>query len=132
VPLELLHKDHSNNKDDTDIRVSELPAQLLTLASKFPETQFILCDPTNTSMNEQQVTAITLSLSKLLEFLNTSFKCCSCNSAQAKKFTLERYGIASNNASTADWQLPLKPIWVMILKLNGHPNLQQSTSKMHK
>jgi hypothetical protein len=97
VPFGLLHKDHSDNADDTDVHVRELPAQLLASASKFPETKFILHDPnTNTSMNEEQATNVTLPLSKLLEFLNTSFKCGSCNSAQAKKITLERYGIASS------------------------------------
>jgi hypothetical protein len=97
VPLGLLHKDHSDNEDDTDVHVRESPAQLPTPGSKFPETKFILHDPnTNTGTNEGQATNVTLSLSKLLEFLNTSFKCRSCNSAQAKKFTLERYGIASS------------------------------------
>jgi hypothetical protein len=97
VPLGLLHKDHSDNEDDTDVHARELPAQLPTSDSKFPETKFILHDPhANTGTNEGQATNVTLPLSKLLEFLNTSFKCRSCNSAQAKKFTIERYRIASS------------------------------------
>jgi hypothetical protein len=36
VPLGLLHKDHSDNEDDTDVHVSESPMP----ASKFPETKF--------------------------------------------------------------------------------------------
>jgi hypothetical protein len=39
VPLGLLHKDHSDNEDDTDVRVREARAQLLTSGSKFPESK---------------------------------------------------------------------------------------------
>jgi hypothetical protein len=68
VPLGLLYKDHSDNKDDTNVHVSEPAAQLPTFASKFPRTQFILRDPiTNTSTNEIQATNVTLPLSELLE-----------------------------------------------------------------
>jgi hypothetical protein len=91
VRLGLQHKDYSNNKDDTDVHVSQLAAQLPRSASrKFTETQFILNDPTNTSMNELQATKVTLPLSKSLEFMNTSFKCRSCNSAEAKTFTIRK------------------------------------------
>jgi hypothetical protein len=87
LQLGLLHKDHSD--DDSDEHVSE-PAASLVPSSAFPETKFVL------TRDELQVTNVTLPLSKLLEFLETSFKCRSCNSVEGKKFTQERYGIATS------------------------------------
>jgi hypothetical protein len=81
---------------DRVIQLSSDLAQLPTSASKLPEMKLILFfNSTNMNSNQQQITKVTLPLSKLLDFMNSSFKCHSCNSFEGKKITLERYGIAS-------------------------------------
>jgi hypothetical protein len=55
VPLGLLHKDHSDNEDDTDVQVRESPAQLLTSGSKL-NSFFMILIQTPVRMKDKQRT----------------------------------------------------------------------------
>jgi transcription elongation factor Elf1 len=92
--LGLLHKDYSDDNsessDDPPIQPPSAPARLPSSIAQFPQTLFEL------PSSQLQMTNVTLPLSKLHEFMDSSFKCRSCNSAKGKQFSLERYGIATS------------------------------------
>jgi hypothetical protein len=96
----ILHKDHSDDDSvlfgDHVIQLSSNLAQLPNLLQSFPKrSSFFFFKYMNMNSNELQITKITLPLSKFIEFMNSSFKCHSCNSVEGK-IMLERYGIASS------------------------------------
>jgi hypothetical protein len=110
VALGCLHKDHSDDENDlddendsiesfTDLTPTPQPsldepvAATKPSSSLFPATSFLI-DP-NVRNEKIPITNVMLPLSKLIEFMNDSFKCRSC-SAVGKSFVVERYGIAAS------------------------------------
>jgi hypothetical protein len=83
------HQDHSDAEDTSSIE--EAPPT--KKPKPFPTTLFTIV-PSTYKEEDLPITNISLPLSKLIQFLDASFKCRKCSQSTKKKFSIERYGIA--------------------------------------
>jgi hypothetical protein len=83
----VMHKDHSDSKDV----LTEDPEPPAKKSKLFPETLFIIVPSSRRNCTSHvPIMNITLPLSKLINFINTSFKCCKCHNQNNKKIMVER------------------------------------------
>jgi hypothetical protein len=109
VRLGALHVDHS----DDDASQSECPPNAPTTPAAnteaedqepeetekkkaFPKTLFTLDASNNYNTASVPIQNVILPLSKLISFFNESFGCRSCRSVAPKKYTIERWGVATS------------------------------------
>jgi hypothetical protein len=83
---------HEEADDEPDIDSAAAEA---TMKACFPATSFDF-DPSSFDTSNTPITNVVIPLSKLLEFIHSSFACKVCKSPKHKKITVERYGIASS------------------------------------
>jgi hypothetical protein len=108
VALGVYHLDHSDDERgetvDSPIDLSclgssspvESPFATLTKIRTFPMTKFIVDGNNNYSTDDIPITNVILSLSKLINYCQSSFQCQNCHSVSGKSYTVERYGVASS------------------------------------
>jgi hypothetical protein len=92
VQLGVRHKDNSDDESEPAVAATSGPASKRTF---FPKTSFTI-DPSNYNESDLPSTNIILPLSKLIKFMDESFKCRKCHSALKKQFVIEKYGIATS------------------------------------
>jgi hypothetical protein len=100
VALGVHHQDHLDDERgetvDSPIDLSRLgssspvesPVATLTKKRTFPTTKFIVDRNNNYSTDDIPITNVTLPLSKLINFCQSSFKCRNCHSVSGKSYTL--------------------------------------------
>jgi hypothetical protein len=83
---------HEEADDEPEI---DSAAAAATMKASFPATSFVF-DRSNYDTSYTPITNVVIPLSKLLDFIQSSFCCKICRSPKHKTITVERYGIASS------------------------------------